>query len=87
MYEKVFPEKKDIIPAEIENILKSLDFDGDGTIDFYEFIVGTLGSKDILKEKNLQRAFNIFDIDKDGKITWNEIKNIIGQDLQNISDE
>jgi calcium-dependent protein kinase len=64
-----------------------VDLDKSGSIDYSEFVAATMKMKDLNIEKSLMQAFKIFDIDGNGKITFNEIKEIIGNDLAQQDDE
>ena len=73
-----------ITKNELENILKSIDFDNNGFIEFEEFIMTTIPKKDLFTETNLKTAFDMFDLDKNGSISLNEVKEILrnGKDIE-----
>ena len=54
-----------------------VDINGDGTIDFQEFL-GMMKSKanEADQESDLREAFKIFDRDKDGYIDMKELKKV-----------
>ena len=56
-----------------------MDLDGDGTIDFQEFITAATDHQKILTEENIKYAFNTFDLDGDGSITINEFLRALPQ--------
>lgn len=58
--------------------MAAADTDNSGTINYTEFIAATLEQSLFLKEQNLRNAFKMFDINKDGKISAEEIKQILG---------
>ena len=63
---------------ELESMIKEVDADGDGFIDLKEFI--ELNTADIDSEEgleNLREAFSVFDIDKNGSITAEELQNVL----------
>ncbi|KAL8196429.1 hypothetical protein R6Q57_024724 [Mikania cordata] len=64
---------------ELGNMIKEVDADGDGFIDLKEFIeLNTKGidSMDLLE--NLKEAFSVFDIDKNGSISAEELHKVLG---------
>jgi calcium-dependent protein kinase len=63
---------------EMKALMKSIDQDNNGYIEYEEFIQAALGSKALLTHDNLIQAFNVFDIDKSGDITTEEFRKIIG---------
>ncbi|KAL6969999.1 putative calcium-binding protein cml25 [Sarracenia purpurea var. burkii] len=69
---------------EIEMMIREVDADGDGFIDLDEFI--ELNTRDIDSDElleNLKEAFSVFDIDKNGSISADELMNVlksIGED-------
>ncbi|CAI9785484.1 unnamed protein product [Fraxinus pennsylvanica] len=69
---------------ELEIMIKEVDSDGDGFINMLEFI--ELNTKDIDSEEvldNLKKAFSVFDIDKNGSISAEELQNV----LKNLGEE
>ena len=60
----------------VENMIKSIDSDGNGVIDYHEFLNCTINRNKILSKKNLQYAFNAFDKDGNGSISIEEIMSI-----------
>ena len=54
------------------------DIDGNGYIEYQEFIAATYSKQKILSEINLRKAFDMFDNDKDEKISSDELKLILG---------
>lgn len=63
---------------EFDQLIKSLDGDGSKSIEYEEFLRATLNMEQILTEKNLQLAFKYFDKDGSGKLSADEIKNVLG---------
>ena len=58
------------IPSEdVEKIFRSLDGNGDGLINYSEFLAATVDRKKALTMQNLQFAFHHFDVDGSGYIT------------------
>jgi calcium-dependent protein kinase len=65
--------------ASIEGLLKNIDSDNNGYIGFEEFLIASINKEKILTEKNLKMAFDVFDRDKSGGISQNELKFILGE--------
>lgn len=69
----------------VDKILVELDKDGDGFIDYTEFLVSCGERLKKVVRDNLKVAFQAFDLDQNGVITVDEIKEIL-QDGQ-VADE
>lgn len=54
---------------DVIEVLKELDTDGNGTIDYTEFIAASMDHKIYEQESACQNAFRVFDLDGDGKIS------------------
>ena len=68
----------------IDNMIASVDSDGNGVIDYNEFLNCTMNRDKILSSKNLEYAFNAFDIDKNGSISIEEIMSIFKKTSNNV---
>ncbi|PFH35285.1 calcium-dependent protein kinase CDPK5 [Besnoitia besnoiti] len=62
---------------EMNDILKEMDTDGNGTIDYTEFIAASIDHKIYEQESACQAAFKVFDLDGDGKITVDELQKVL----------
>ena len=61
---------------ELKQMIREVDLNGDGTIDFKEFLCLMLKKMDDSDIDNeLETAFKAFDLDKDGYITPHELRN------------
>lgn len=49
-------------------MFSKIDCDGNGYIDYTEFVAAAMDLNDLLTEEKLQRAFDMFDQDKSGSI-------------------
>lgn len=54
--------------------MESLDKDGNGVIDYTEFITGAIDKVALLNKNNLRSAFQMIDADDSGLITVDELK-------------
>jgi len=68
------------IPEDLKQILKEVDSDGSGVIDYTEFLAATLDKKVYMAEDVCWQAFRIFDRNGDGKISKEEIKMVLNSD-------
>merc|ERR1719310_2015200 len=68
------------IPPDLEQIMKDVDSDGSGVIDYTEFLAATLDKKVYMSEDVCWQAFRIFDRNGDGKIDKTEIQNVLNDD-------
>jgi len=65
------------IPADdVEKIFRSLDTNGDGLINYSEFLAATVDRKKALTMQNLQFAFHHFDVDGSGYITEQDLTEV-----------
>lgn len=64
---------------EWDQILTSMDTNGDGQVDFNEFLAATYDRKKLVSQKNIKAVFDMFDADKSGTITMNEMMSIFGK--------
>lgn len=70
---------------EFQEILKDLDKDGNGVIDYSEFLAAAVNKAKIISTENLRDAFAMLDNDKNGFITKFELKEMF--DSQQSKDE
>ncbi len=69
--------KNSNIPSDdVEKIFKSLDTNGDGMINYTEFLAATVDKKKALTMQNLQFAFHHFDADGSGYITEQDLTEV-----------
>ena len=72
--------------GELDDVIKSIDFDNNGNVDYEEFIRMCIPKEKLFTEANLENAFSLFDKDKKGFITPSEIIDFI-QSNKNVSEE
>ena len=64
--------------AEAEQIMKTCDFDNSGSIEFTEWCTASMDKRTMLSKDRLRAAFEIFDKDGSGHITFDEIRDLMG---------
>lgn len=62
---------------DLAEVLKSIDSNNSGVIDYTEFIAATLEKKKYLREDRLWSAFRVFDVDGNGSISKAELHKIL----------
>ncbi|KAA8520064.1 hypothetical protein F0562_014320 [Nyssa sinensis] len=60
--------------AEVQQLMEAADVDGNGTIDYIEFITATMHRHKLERDEHLYKAFQYFDKDKSGFITRDELE-------------
>eukprot|EP00358_Blepharisma_japonicum_P004285 CAMPEP_0202955264 /NCGR_PEP_ID=MMETSP1395-20130829/51650_1 /ASSEMBLY_ACC=CAM_ASM_000871 /TAXON_ID=5961 /ORGANISM="Blepharisma japonicum, Strain Stock R1072" /LENGTH=118 /DNA_ID=CAMNT_0049671643 /DNA_START=935 /DNA_END=1287 /DNA_ORIENTATION=+ len=65
---------------EAERIMDEIDRDRNGFIDYSEFLQICLQENRHLSKENLIQSFKVFDADSDGKISAEELKNVLETD-------
>ncbi len=66
--------------------MNKLDFNGNGSIDYSEFIIAHLDITKLSQEDKLREVFELFDIDQSGSITADEIKKVLGRATNDVED-
>lgn len=61
-------------------MMKNVDIDGNGVIEYTEFVMATMNQKNVSSEDKLKAAFNMFDKDGSGTISPDEIREVLGFD-------
>ena len=64
--------------------MKIIDFDGNGFIEYKEFL---RASWDFLKPENVKIVFHLLDINISGSISPNELKKLMGQNADDINED
>ena len=58
------------------DLVEQLDTNGDGKIDYSEFITAAVNRARLLNSQNLEIAFKMFDVDGNGKISKDELRSV-----------
>ena len=66
-------EAREIVDA----VMKEVDTDGSGFMDYTEFLKASIDQKKLLSMKNLEKAFSLFDKDGSGTISTAEIRKVL----------
>ncbi|CAK95072.1 unnamed protein product (macronuclear) [Paramecium tetraurelia] len=61
---------------EVNRIFQQVDKNNSGSIDYTEFVIATIDRQQLLSKQRLQVTFRMFDKDKSGSITIDELKEI-----------
>ena len=70
----------------LDDVIKSLDSDSNGTIEYQEFLRGVCDKESLFSDNNLKSTFDCIDVGLKGYINANDIKNFIFQQ-EEISDK
>lgn len=74
---KYYPTSKEVV-FDFDEIIKKLDQDSNNQIEYEEFLRNMVNMKSLLTKQNLQIAFNMFDTDKNGVLSIQEIRDALG---------
>ncbi|KAA8544924.1 hypothetical protein F0562_019681 [Nyssa sinensis] len=73
---------------ELQNMINEVDVNGNGTIEFGEFLsLMARKMKESEAEEELKEAFRVFDKDQDGYISANELRSVMVNLGERLSDE
>jgi len=72
---------------EVNRLMNIIDVDGNGFIEYEEFLRAGLNKTKIITKENLETSFKLYDINKRGKINARELGMVLGQGDDNIKIE
>ncbi|KAF4671977.1 hypothetical protein FOL47_001064 [Perkinsus chesapeaki] len=78
----VMKENLDISNREVEQIFKVLDQSRDGEIEYSEFVAAMLLNRVKFHEDLVRDTFRAFDVNDTGKLTVENIRQILGEDFE-----
>lgn len=58
-------------------MFERIDLDGNGTIDYTEFVTATIHESNLITVDRLKMAFKMFDKDNSGALSPDEIKDVL----------
>ena len=70
----------------MKSIIEYCDGDGNGYIDYTEFLTATLNWKKVLSIEKLTMVFHAFDKDGSGTISLEELKEFVGEGGNSIEE-
>jgi calcium-dependent protein kinase len=68
----------EVVEQEVDEIMALADLNGNGELDYCEWLVATTKKADIYNSNKLKQAFQYFDRDNSGTITLEELKHGLG---------
>ena len=71
---------------EVNRLIEIIDVDGNGFIEYEEFLRAGLDKAKILTKDNLETAFKLYDINNRGKINAKELGNVLGSGEDNVEE-
>ncbi len=63
-----------MLDEEVDRIFDLVDLNGNGVIDYSEFISSAANVNQLLSEKQMKAAFKAFDLDGSGEISYEEFE-------------
>ena len=74
-------------PDRIKSIMKNVDYQGNGKINYSEFLAATVSLQKVLTEEKLYALFKHFDTDNSDYITPENIREAFMQGGRELSDQ
>ena len=68
--------------AEVAELMKKIDLDNDGEIDWKEFVAAMMCEHTLFNEENLEKVFKSIDTDGSGALCQKEIAGLLGDDSE-----
>ena len=80
-------DTKNNLEQEVERVMRIIDVDGNGFIEYEEFLRASIDINKILTDNNIKIVFQLFDANNTGKITPMELKRVMDINTADVSDE
>jgi calcium-dependent protein kinase len=78
-FHNLYSNEIEDIDAEVDRIMRQVDTDKSGEIDYSEFVAASMNRTKLLSKERLEAAFKAFDVDGSGTITADELKAMLGK--------
>ncbi|KAK4763063.1 hypothetical protein SAY86_008831 [Trapa natans] len=73
--------------SDLQILMEAADIDGDGTLNYAEFVTVTIHMKKITNDEHLHKAFSFFDQNNSGFIEYEELRDALNDEEDTNSDE
>ncbi|CAN1200131.1 Calcium-dependent protein kinase 8 [Linum perenne] len=72
---------------DLQILMEAADIDGDGTLNYGEFVAITIHIKKMGNDEHLHKAFGVFDQNKTGYIEMEELRQALNDDVDTCSED
>ncbi|KAL9250008.1 Calcium-dependent protein kinase 8-like protein [Drosera capensis] len=76
-----------VADADLQTLVEAADVDGDGTLNYGEFVAVSVHLRKMANDEHLPRAFSFFDKNKSGYIEMEELNDALNDDVDSSSME
>ncbi|GAB4856032.1 Calcium-dependent protein kinase 8 [Ancistrocladus abbreviatus] len=76
-----------VADADLQILMEAADVDGDGTLNYGEFVAVSVHFKKMANDEHLHRAFSFFDRNKSGYIEIDELRDALNDDVDSSIEE
>ena len=80
-------DTKNNLEQEVDRVMNIIDVDGNGFIEYEEFLRASIDINKILTDENIKIVFKLFDANNTGAITPMELKRVLDINTAEVSDE